>query len=115
MLLLIKHVICDLAIQPTSYPNDSKRHYFGLHAHLQHYVPHGIGTFLMLLVYFDWKTALVWGFVDYLAHWHIDYTKTGFVRRSNLNRTNRRYWVYNAIDQFAHFATYYVIVMELIK
>jgi len=115
MLLLIKHAICDLAIQPTSYPGDSKRKYFGVHAHLKHYIPHGIGTFVVLIFFFDWQTSLQFALIDYVAHWHIDYIKTGFVRRANVNRLDRRYWVYNAIDQIAHFLTYWVITIELLS
>ena len=113
MMLLVKHAICDLALQPASYPGEGKRKYFGLHAHLKHYIPHGVGTFIVLMLFTDWQTSLFFAVVDYLAHWHIDYTKTGFVRRANLNRTKRRYWVYNAIDQIAHYLTYWVIAIKV--
>jgi len=114
LLLLLKHVICDLAIQPISYPNDNKRKYFGLHAHLKHYIPHGIGTFIVLIFFFDWQTSLLFGFIDYIAHWHIDYIKTNAMRKGNYTRNDRTFWVYNAIDQFAHYLTYWVITMELL-
>lgn len=111
-LLVLKHVWIDLGFQPTSYPQgQGKANYFGLYGHLQHYAPHGLGTVLVLLMFIDPYTALICGLIDWICHWHIDYTKTNIRNKYKWNTEDRAFWILNAIDQTLHFATYYLIIL----
>ena len=113
-LLVVKHCILDLALQPLSYPEGkSKFNYFGLYAHLQHYIPHGLGTVFVLLFFVDPCTALICGLIDYILHWHIDFSKTHTRAYFGWTNKNRQFWLLNALDQLLHFSTYYGIIWYL--
>ena len=113
-LLVVKHWILDLALQPLSYPEGkNKFNYFGLYAHLQHYIPHGLGTVFVLLFFVDPCTALICGLIDYILHWHIDFSKTHTRAYFGWTNKNRQFWLLNALDQLLHFSTYYGIIWYL--
>lgn len=114
-LLVVKHCIIDLGFQPLSYPKDKgKFAYFGKYAHLQHYIPHGLGTVLVLLSFVDPRTALICGLIDWFCHWHIDFAKTRTRAYFGWTNNDRQFWVLNAIDQLLHFSTYYLIIFWLV-
>jgi len=114
-LLFIKHAWIDLGLQPTSYPQGKgKFNYFGLYGHLQHYIPHGLGTVLVLSFFTDLRTALICGLIDWFLHWHIDYAKTRTRAKFGWVRMDRMFWILNTVDQCLHFATYYLIVSFLL-
>jgi hypothetical protein len=114
-LLVVKHCILDLALQPLSYPEGkNKFNYFGLYAHLQHYIPHGLGTVFVLLFFVDPCTALICGLIDYILHWHIDFSKTHTRAYFGWTNKNRQFWLLNALDQLLHFSTYYLIIFWLV-
>ena len=111
-LLVIKHCIIDLGFQPLSYPQgQGKFAYFGKYAHLRHYIPHGLGTVLVLSLVLDLHTALICGLIDWFLHWHIDFAKTHTRAYFGWTNKDRQFWVLNMLDQFLHFSTYYMLLV----
>ena len=106
-LLTVKHTVCDLALQRI-FPAD-KKFYFDPSAHI-HYFHHGIGSFLIGLM-LGLPFAILIGVIDYIVHWHVDYTKTIVRDHYNMISTQDRYWVLQTVDQALHFATYYCFVL----
>ena len=109
-LLTLKHTICDLAVQRL-FPSN-KTIYFSKDAHI-HYFHHGIGTFLAGLM-FNVPFAFVIGIIDYILHWHIDYTKSIIRHKYSWTITDDEYWVLQTFDQALHFATYYLFLVMAI-
>jgi len=109
-LLIVKHTIVDLGIQ--SWLLWGKAHekgdYLGGH---QHYLHHAIGTFLVLLCFLDLHTTCVLSVIDYLAHWHIDFSKHNLNRYLNVTRKDLKWWWITVLDQLLHFTTYYLIMI----
>ena len=114
ILLLIKHSIIDLGLQPLSYPQGKgKANYFGYMGHLGHYIPHGVGTVFVLLFFVDPYTALLGGLIDWFLHWHIDFAKTHTRAYFGWTNKDRQFWLLNAFDQLLHFSTYFGIIWYL--
>ena len=80
--LMCKHAVADLAIQSFRKPT-TKRLYFnkGLHWHS---LDHGILTFIVLLFWVSPISALGYAMLDYVAHWHIDWTKSNINHKFNI-------------------------------
>jgi hypothetical protein len=108
--LIVKHAIVDVGIQ--RHLGYQKKHiYFSPRAQL-HYLGHGIGTFLVLClggIYI----ALIAGIIDYIAHWHIDCTKTRINNRFELAQADLGYWWLLTVDQLLHYSTYFLIIYFL--
>ena len=110
LLLMIKHAIVDLGMQPFGLRNIKLR-YFGWKAHQQHYIPHGVLTMLILALYGPLELAVALGFLDYILHWHTDYSKSHIRGYFGLTIIDRKYWLLNMVDQMFHYLGYYIIVI----
>jgi len=110
-LLVVKHVIVDLALQ-TYLHKQNKFSYFGS-GHV-HYLEHGVATFFVALFFLDWQTALVIGLFDYVAHWHIDWGKHRINHWFDIEPRSHIWWWLNTLDQILHFTTYYAIVISVL-
>ena len=110
LLLLIKHCIIDLYLQSLIYYRTKKSDYLSLSAH-QHYFQHGIGTAMVLVFFISWPIAIVFGLVDYIAHWNIDYCKSRAQKYFGVKAPEKGYWLLSSIDQGLHYLTYYVIIL----
>ena len=109
-LLLIKHCIADLWLQSLLIYPQKKFKYTSLSAQI-HYLQHGFGTLLVLLFFIPWPFALLFAFLDYIAHWHIDFLKTSTQKRFNVAQHSKGYWFLCSIDQGLHYLTYYIIIL----
>ena len=111
-LLMVKHCICDLGLQSQLLwgKTINKQYYFGCHSH---YLHHLIGTFLVILLFFNPLFALTIAVIDYIAHWHIDYTKHRVQLYWKLGRADKWFWWITCVDQLLHFLTYYFIVLYI--
>lgn len=107
-LLLIKHAIADLGLQGYI-KGSTKRDYFGKKLWL-HSTHHGIGTFIVLILFTDVSTAILIGLLDMFLHWQIDYCKTWLIHKLNYNNTMRQFWWIQAGDQAAHYSCYFLFV-----
>ena len=78
---------------------------------IKHSVKQGIGTVVCLLpfVYYP-EVALIFGFIDFILHYHIDYCKMRF---GNRDIATPAFWAQLGLDQMAHQLTYLGIVYAL--
>ena len=111
-LLLIKHSICDLALQGrfTSKQGD-KKNLTDIKGYL-HAGDHAIGTFLVALLFVGLLPALGVAIADFILHFVIDYIKRRYTLK--IKQSDKKYWVIQSIDQIAHYICYFVYVLILI-
>ena len=111
-LLLIKHSICDLALQGrfTSKQGD-KKNLTDIKGYL-HAGDHAIGTFLVSLLFVGLLPALGIAIADFILHFVIDYIKRRYTLK--IKQSDKKYWVIQSIDQIAHYCCYFVYVLILI-
>ena len=104
LLLLIKHAICDLAIQRWhGWAGIGPKYYWFRLKSQKHYLEHGLGTFLVFMLFVDPYTALCAALCDWIAHWHIDFTKSNVNRYFNWRDKDQGFWVLVTIDQSLHY------------
>lgn len=108
LMLLIKHAIADLGIQ-AQLQNINKSNYFG-NGHI-HYLHHGLGTLVMAGLCLPAIPAILCAIIDYIIHWHIDYTKHKVNKKLNIESRSRAWWWTNVMDQILHFTTYYYLAI----
>jgi hypothetical protein len=112
LLLCVKHFIADLYLQATYIRPSRKWIYLDSKAHL-HALHHAVLTAVVFLLCWGWWWLVVVMFVvDYVTHWHIDWSKTNIARHWNwVEHTHpRAYWFLQTTDQIIHFVMYYVMV-----
>lgn len=107
--LLWKHAFIDIGVQRTI-KNLDKYNYWSPKG-FYHYGGHGVFTMLVFFMFTGPLTAIIAGLLDFLAHWHIDYTKSQIMMRWHINSTHQSYWWLLTIDQMLHYLTYYVIIL----
>lgn len=110
-LLLFKHFICDFIMQ-THYQLAHKNVY----AHpggLLHAILHGIGTFIVMLLYYSLETTFICACLDAVIHYHIDWAKAKLnnALKFKINgKTERGFWALYGLDQLLHQLTYVGLV-----
>ncbi len=107
--LFIKHFICDFPLQVFPWMYRNKGTY--LHAGgLAHAATHGFGT-LLVLWFFIGNAAFGFALLDFLLHYHIDWSKMNLNKTFNLKPDNSEwFWVGLGVDQLLHHLTYFLIV-----
>lgn len=102
VLLFVKHWYVDFVNQ-TAVEVESKAHYLSLPG-IFHSGKHGIGTGLVFLLSgIGLIGALLLAMIDFLLHYHIDWTKMNY---GNRDITNPQFWSHLGLDQLAHSLTY---------
>ena len=113
-LLLIKHSICDLALQSRfTTSSGDKKNLTDLKGYL-HAGDHAIGTFVVALLFAGLIPALGIALLDFVLHFIIDYTKRRYTLAKNIKMTSKKYWVIQSIDQMAHYTCYFMYVYLVI-
>lgn len=108
-LLFVKHWYVDFVNQ-TQAEIDNKGIYGGLDG-LAHSAKQGLGTiFVLLLVGIDPAVSVVWGAVDMIVHYHVDWIKMRF---GNRDIATKEFWTQLGLDQLAHALTYIGLVWLL--
>ena len=109
-LLFIKHWYVDFVNQ-TQEEINNKGTYGNLDG-LAHSAKHGLGTiFVLMLVGVDSAVAVVWGALDMIIHYHIDWAKTNINDRFGWGpNTHEEFWWLLGLDQFLHYLTYIAII-----
>jgi len=107
--LMMKHVVADYVLQFPWMWRDKA--YYGKFGGLAHAGFHGLLTFFVLLptsvpVFY----SFLLGLLDSLAHYHIDYVKSRWIKKHAPFPNTQEYWTVHGIDQFLHFLTYAAIV-----
>lgn len=108
--LAVKHGVCDLALQAIYCRPSNKHIYLSPRAFL-HSLHHGIGTWIVLMFFTNYLTAVSLAVLDFVAHFHIDHIKSKIVKKYNWTLDGKWYWVATTVDQNLHFATYLLIVL----
>ena len=102
-LLFAKHWIADFVLQ-FEYMIKEKGQY-GVRGGIEHAILHGILTAIILLVFLnDLLPAAIFGALDGIIHYHIDYVKA---RWGSRDIHTQKFWIQIGADQFAH-ATFYI-------
>ena len=109
-LLFIKHFIIDFPLQkPYQYLNKGTYGHMGgiLHATL-----HGVGT--MLCMFFFTPFFVVFGVIDAVIHYHIDWAKVKINKHMGWGpTTHEQFWWLLGADQLLHALTYIGLVSLL--
>lgn len=101
-LLFIKHYLVDFVFQ-TEEEVKGKGIYGNLSG-IRHSAEHAILTFwLTLLFTVNVPVSLIIGLLDFILHYHIDWTKMNY---GNRDITNKLFWNHLGLDQLAHQITY---------
>jgi hypothetical protein len=78
---------------------------------IKHSLKHGIATAAILFLFTPVSWAVLLGFIDFVLHYHIDWTK---MNKGNRDITTPQFWNHLGLDQMAHQLVYLVIVAVLI-
>lgn len=106
-LLFTKHFVVDFPLQP-KYQYSNKGTY-GHPGGLLHAFLHFIGTWACFIFYS--KYAFVFGIIDAVMHYHIDWAKMNINKKMGWGpTTHEEFWWLTGLDQFLHALTYIVLV-----
>ena len=106
-ILQVKHFIADFVLQ-----TDRMVYEKGIYAArygIYHSLIQALGTFLA----FAWMhpaLGVVTAFVDFIAHYHIDWAKININKKYNYTPADHKFWFWLGLDQLAHQLTYIVLV-----
>jgi hypothetical protein len=113
LMLQAKHLLVDWCWQP-EYELQNKGTY-GHFGGIRHAGKNAIGTGLCLLPFFGVVGALIGTVLDFVIHYHVDYTKMNINRLKGWGpTTHAKFWYLTGLDQFLHQATYILIIWLLI-
>lgn len=76
---------------------------------LRHSLKQGLGTAICLLLVFGfefWPFCVILGVFDFLAHYHIDWSKINLNKRLGYTIDMPQFWALLGLDQLAHQLTY---------
>ena len=108
-LLFVKHWYVDFVNQSMDEVN-SKGNY-GEWLGIRHSLKHGIGTFLVFFITdLSLVSCLFLGLLDFILHYHIDWSKININRKNNYTVENPKFWMWLGLDQLAHSITYLILV-----
>ncbi len=106
---LAKHMIADYYLQFSWMIKDKGN--YGAWKGMTHSELHGFFTFCILWwfgVGFWW--SLLMGLMDFVLHYHIDWTKSNIWKKYNFGPNDQIYWMIHGTDQFLHMMTYVIIL-----
>ena len=106
--LVIKHGVCDLALQAI-YCRPSHKHIYSSPKALLHSIHHGVGTWIVLIFFTNYLLAITLALLDAVLHHNIDFIKSTLVKRNNWTQEGKWYWVATTVDQNLHFTGYFLI------
>jgi hypothetical protein len=109
ILLLLKHFICDFVLQNSDMA--LAKAIYGSNGSLRHSMHHGMGTFIVSVMFLVPAMAIGLALLDFLIHYHIDWIKMKFGPRSY---KDKHYWVWFGADQFLHQLTYILLLILVI-
>ncbi|HKL65147.1 MAG TPA: DUF3307 domain-containing protein [Roseovarius sp.] len=109
LLFQIKHLLADFVWQ-TGWMVRNKGTY-GHPGGIAHAGLHAVMT-MPILIWTPLTTLAVLGVaaVEFVLHYHIDWTKDQLLKRSGWSPREKGYWGLTGLDQFAHQVTYVAIL-----
>lgn len=108
LLLQLKHFLCDFVYQPPwMYLNKGRINHPGgwIHAGL-----HGVFTAAVFATAISPGQAVIFGLIDTVVHYAVDYTKVNMTARRSLTPKDEGFWVLLGADQALHQLTYISLV-----
>lgn len=107
----IKHYLSDFVFQ-TDAMVKGKAIYFNWHG-IHHSLIHGVFTSAIVNVIGgqNLKIAIIFGLIDFITHYHIDWSKMNF---GCPDISNAKFWNHLGLDQMAHQFVYIGLVAVLI-
>ena len=78
---------------------------------VKHSLKHGFGTAVIVLSVTNFNIALAMGALDFILHYHIDWTKMNYGSR-DINTP--QFWNHLGLDQMAHQFCYLFIIFILV-
>ncbi len=114
-LFLLKHTIADYFTQYSWMLKDKAT--YGAFGGLAHAGWHGILTTTVVwhLTGLHWFILILFGLLDSIIHYHVDYVKSNVWKTKNYGSNDQMYWVTHGVDQMLHLFTYVFIIWILIK
>ncbi len=116
-LLMIKHAVCDFAIQGRLKGSGNENKLLSRKKNL-HALDHAIGTSLVFLIVFaithdmsmiiPWIGILFFAVTDYVLHLVIDWRKNIITKKYKLTIEDRSFWKLTSIDQCFHYSCYFL-------
>lgn len=113
VLIQVKHLVIDWIWQP---PYECmNKHLYGHWGGIRHALKNAIGTGLALYIgclgHAPWLLCLWLAAVDFVVHYHIDWSKMNINRKMGWGpTTHEQFWWLTGADQFAHQATYLALL-----
>lgn len=108
-LLFTKHWYIDFVNQ-TNEEVVGKGIYGNAHG-VMHSIKHGVATFAIFFLFtYDFAFSVIFGILDFVLHYHIDWTKININKRYNYTVQDKQFWAWLGADQLAHSLTYLGLV-----
>lgn len=113
-LLFVKHWYVDFVNQ-TAEEVEYKGNYLDWRG-VKHSLKHGVGTAIVLFAVttLDFETAVFFGALDFIFHYHIDWAKININKENNYTVEHPKFWAWLGADQLAHNLTYLFIIWAII-
>ena len=104
-LLQFKHFDCDGPLQTKAMV--VAKSIYGAKLGLVHAGLHGISTLIVLLLtHYPIQICFVLGLIDFIIHYHVDYTKENIVKYFRWGTNDAKFWWALSADQSIHQFTY---------
>ena len=111
-LLFVKHWYIDFVNQTMA-----EVHGKGIYGNLLgiwHCTKQCLGTAAVLWFLISFEAGLVFGIIDAVIHYHVDWSKININKKYNYTVENPKFWMWLGLDQLAHSLTYVWIVWCLL-
>lgn len=111
--LFLKHLLADFVWQTPKMVEE--KGIYGATAGVQHSAIHGLLTAFVFSFWIPVGGALIYGIIDLLAHYHIDWAKININKKYNYTVENPKFWFWLGLDQFMHQMTYVLLVISVLS
>lgn len=110
-----KHFICDYILQGRYMLGKFNVGWSFVFPLVAHSLVHTIGTFLIAIVFVEYKWAILLGLFDGFNHFAIDRLKASpnLLGRFN-DKTKQSFWICLGLDQMLHHLVHYFIILLLL-
>jgi hypothetical protein len=112
VLLSIKHFIVDFCLQTSSMVE--QKGIYGAKMGIVHSFQHALGTCMVFYFFLEPLAVLMFGLLDMLIHYHIDWVKININRSKHLTPNDKEFWMWLGADQLAHSLTYIWFIWILV-